>query len=293
MQTITTGLLAFVSPVRRDANGEATWPNRLTGDQPERWTTAPGFPLLCAAEVHVWRACLNVAPLVLARRLAVLDATERARTLTFRSERVRDRYIAARGLLREILARYVNTASDRIAFQCNAYGKPALSGAYAATDLRFNLSHSGAVALYAIAIDRDVGVDIEQVSTALSQEHIAEQFFSRFEVEALRALPPHVQQQAFFACWTRKEAFVKARGLGLSLPLSRFSVNLTPNQPARLLDADPPSELERWSMTAVSAGPGYEAALVVEGSDWRLKCRDWKEQAARDESKVSASNYSI
>lgn len=229
-------------------------------------------------EVHVWRASLVSRP---DRHLLwqVLSEEERSRAGRFVFDRDREHFVVARGLLRRLLGRYLDRDPASIEFRYSAFGKPELSGALAAEGFRFNLSHSGGLALYALAREREIGVDIEQFRDNLDEMEIAERFFSRAEVAALRALPPSAENKGFFTCWTRKEAYIKAKGEGLSTPLDRFDVSLAPGQPARLLmTREAPEERERWSLREIDPGPGYTAAIAVEGHDWKLRL--WRESPA-------------
>jgi phosphopantetheine--protein transferase-like protein len=144
-------------------------------------------------------------------------------------------------------------------------------------DLRFNVSHSDGLALYAIARGREVGVDVEQLRELPRAERIAERFFSTEETAALKAEPAERRVEAFFTCWTRKEAYIKARGDGLAHPLDQFAVSLVPGEPARLWvagDGDA-REIARWSLDALPLAPGYVAALAARGRGWRLTTRSW------------------
>jgi 4'-phosphopantetheinyl transferase len=133
------------------------------------------------------------------------------------------------------------------------------------------------VALYAVTRAREVGIDVELIRSDLKIEQIAERFFSHHEIATLRALPTELRQSAFFRCWTRKEAYIKATGKGLSLPLDQFEVSLTPGEPAALLSTQPdPNEAQRWSLRELTPAPGYAAALAVEGHGWCLACWDWR-----------------
>ncbi len=237
------------------------------------WSQPPGVPALPRGEVHVWRAVLDTSERHRKGLLATLSPDERARADRFHFERDRVHFITGRGWLRAILARYLETAPAALRFHYGPHGKPRLAGAFS-DRLRFNVSHSHGLALYAVAVDRELGVDIERIEPRL--EHgIAERFFSPGEVATLRALPRHVQREAFFTCWTRKEAYVKARGKGLTLRLDQFDVSLSPGEPAALLrTAGDPDEALRWSLRELAPGPGYSAALVAEGRDWELQCWD-------------------
>ena len=215
---------------------------------------------------QVWRVSLKQNAAALDEFQSVLDDDEGRRAERFRFEKDRAHYLAARGALRLLLSRYLDVPPEAVAFEYNAYGKPALSAAFAARDLRFNLSHSGELALYAFTHGRDVGVDIEWTGRRLDQpEQIAERYFSPADRAALRRLPDELKRQGFFNAWTRKEAYIKARGMGLYLALDQFDVSLDPAQPARLLATrDDPAQASRWQMRDLAPGAGYVAALVVE-----------------------------
>jgi 4'-phosphopantetheinyl transferase len=121
-----------------------------------------------------------------------------------------------------------------------------------------------------------VGIDLEYIRSDLAVEQIAERFFSRREIATLRALPIDLRTYAFFLCWTRKEAYIKARGEGLSLPLDQFDVSLIPGEPAALLNTQRDLyEVSRWSLQELTPAPGYAAALAVEGHGWHLACWQW------------------
>jgi 4'-phosphopantetheinyl transferase len=206
------------------------------------WGRSPADLRLARDEVHVWRASLSLPAARVQDLRRTLAADELSRAERFHLPNDRQRFIAARGVLRAILGRYLKVEPGQIHFCYSAYGKPALdSGAGHDAGLHFNLAHSGQLALYAVAPSRRIGVDLERIRADLDYEQIAEQSFAPHERGALRAVPAHLKPEAFFNCWTRKEAYVKARGEGLSMPLDRFAVSLAPGEPARLLHtpADP------------------------------------------------------
>jgi 4'-phosphopantetheinyl transferase len=237
-----------------------------------RWLTPPRSPRLSADEVHVWRASLMRREEEMMTLLRSLSEDELRRADRFHFARDRARFIAARGILREILGRYLHTPPERVRFDYNAYGKPELLDAEERERLRFNLSHAGSVALYAVASEREVGVDVETLRDDFACAEVAARFFSRREVEALTALPEHAHTRGFYNCWTRKEAYIKARGMGLSLPLDCFDVSLAPGEPAALLatrGTEPEAAL--WSLREIELETGYVAALAVEGGGWRLR----------------------
>jgi len=224
---------------------------------------------LGADEVHVWLAKLDDYPADSLRLL--LAADERARATRFHFNEHRNHYTVTRGLLRKLLAAYLSLPAEEIRFSYAEKGKPALEESQRSS-LNFNLAHSQGMAVYAFCRNREVGVDLEFIREDLADEKIAERFFSPSEIDALAKLPPDLRKQAFFDCWTRKEAYIKARGEGLSMPLNEFDVSLRPGEAAALLrNHKEPAEVTRWSMQSLDVPAGFVAALVVEGHDWRLR----------------------
>ena len=178
--------------------------------------------------------------------------------------------------MRDILARYLSLAPEEILFQVSQFGKPFLVDEHFSRGLTFNLSHSHELGLVAIAIQRAVGIDIEHLRADLVDEQVARRFFSQHEVETYLSLPPEIRKEAFFNCWTRKEAYIKAIGEGLSMPLDQFDVSLTPGEPARLIATRPdPAQALHWNLYALHPGNGYTAALVVNGSPTVLQFWHW------------------
>ncbi len=243
------------------------------------WCLPPQTLVLGRDEVHVWRARLDQqTPSQIQSFLHNLAADEQARAEKFYFERDRERFIVARGVLRAILGSYLNRAPECLSFSYSSHGKPALAEESGRDAIRFSVSHSRGVALYAVTSGREVGIDLEHIRFDLAVAEIVERFFSQREVATLRTLPTEVQRQAFFNCWTRKEAYIKARGEGLSLPLDQFDVSLVPGEPAAILDTQrDPSEASRWSLQELTAAVGYVAALAVEGHGWRLTCWQWSD----------------
>lgn len=237
------------------------------------WRTPPQKLLLPPGEVHVWRAPLKHPRGGLQYLYKTLTSDERERAARFHFERDRRRFIAARGQLRKILGYYLSLEPGSLRFAYASYGKPYLTDECGGQWLRFNVSHAGELALYVISRCREVGVDIEEIKTDIEHQQIARYFFSEREVTALSSLPEHLQQRAFFLCWTRKEAYIKGIGEGLSLPLHSFDVSLAPEEPVALLAIrDKEREASRWTLRGLEPGTGYEAALVAEGHDWELRC---------------------
>ena len=239
----------------------------------ELWSLPPDDLTLAGRDVHVWRASLTVSEARLADFHAILADDERVRAARFRNPLHGAHYTVGRGVLRMLLGRYLRRQPPDIHFSYSGYGKPFIKDAAAP---RFNLSHSQEVALYAFTLRREIGIDIEYVRPVPSRDQIAKQFFSPNEIQALRALPAAQQDTGFFNCWTRKEAYIKAHGEGLSLPLHQFDVTLAPGEPAALLETRVALDrADRWTLQALWPGANYAAALVVEGRDWTLSTWQW------------------
>jgi 4'-phosphopantetheinyl transferase len=242
---------------------------------PPRWSLAPETVTLESGEVHVWRVESDLSAVHIADLGQTLAPDERIRADRYKFQKDHDHFIVARAALREILSRYLHESPGRLRFDYDSFGKPSLAGGNG-DELRFNVSHSHEIVLIAVTRGRDIGVDIERIRPDMATFDIAERFFSRLEAEALRALPMDRQAEGFFNGWTRKEAYLKALGKGLSMPLDQFVVSLSPGEPACLLKAEgDPREGSRWSMWDLRAGPDYVAALVVAGQDCRLRCWQW------------------
>ncbi len=224
--------------------------------------------------IPVWRVRLDRAPSSCARLEDVLSPEELERARRFRFERDRRRFTLARGALRAILGGYLEVDPRSVVFNYGPQGKPRLAGG--SSGLRFNVAHSGELALIAVSRGRELGVDVEYMRSLTWAGEIAGRFFSPREAATFRSLPAHLAQAAFFACWTRKEAYIKARGGGLSIPLDGFEVSFGPGNPAVLLDVQgDPSEASRWGMAELQPAPGYAGALVAQGKDWHVSLRDW------------------
>ena len=244
------------------------------------WCAAPSDLKLSRDEVHVWRAALDRSPACEQRLFATLTPDEQTRANRFYFKHDRSHFIVARGVLRDVLGRYLGAQPDSLRFEYTEYGKPLLVKEFRDAGISFNLSHAKGVALLAITAGREIGVDVEWIRPGVTEEEIAERFFSTDEVRVLRALPKNAQEEAFFNCWTRKEAYIKAKGEGLSMPLDRFAVTLAPGSAAELLyTVGDPQEASRWRLLELFPGPGFVGAVAVEGHDWQLKCLGWSESA--------------
>ena len=246
------------------------------------WQPPPAEPALAAGDVHVWRIALDPPADAIAALARTLSDDEHGRAARFHFDRDRVAFTVARGALRTLAGRYLDEPPARLAFGYRERGKPYLTAPPGAPGLRFNLSHSGQRALVCFACDRELGVDIELRRELSDLRSLARTAFSPAEYAALCRLPPDAQPHAFFTCWSRKEAVIKATGEGVA-QLAAFDVSLAPGEPARLLrfDGEPP-DAPRWSLHDLPAIPGYAAALAVErapGAAPRITCWDWAPHA--------------
>jgi 4'-phosphopantetheinyl transferase len=231
--------------------------------------------LLDAGEVHVWSVALGSGG---PPEWNVLSTDEQVRAERYAFADDRDRFVAARGALREILASYVGCTPEGIAFRYGARGKPALAGDVGrARGLRFNLTHSHALAMIAVTREGEVGIDVEHVRAVADAEAIVRREFSRAEQQEFSTVPPGDRARAFLNAWVRKEAVLKATGEGLARPLSDVEVTLSPvNAPRLLALAADPTASSRWSLVAASPASDYVAALAVEARGVRVWLRSWR-----------------
>jgi 4'-phosphopantetheinyl transferase len=235
----------------------------VTPAKPSLWCFPVELPRLERGEIHVWRTDLNEQSDGLQSFLRVLNETERTRAERFHFKKDRDRFVIARGILRMILGRYLYVEPERLQICYGPHGKPALADVHNKDRLYFNVSHSHSLTLYAMARERELGIDVEYVRQGLAIESIARQVCSPGEIEKLLKLPPNQRNQAFFNCWTRKEAYVKAVGKGLAFPLDQLEVSFAPNESAALL-RESGKIVSGWSLRDLSPGPGYVAAIAIE-----------------------------
>lgn len=216
-----------------------------------------------AVEVIVTR--LDVRSEALCAGAAVLSDEERDRARRFAFDRDRQRFVVARGVLRGLLAARLGVRAQAVELVYGERGKPALAPRFAASGLRFNVSHCEDVAVYGFSSGGEVGVDVEAVRAMPDADDVATRVFSGRENAAYRALDRRDRPLGFFQCWTRKEAFIKALGHGMYYPLDRFDVSLAPGEPAELLRVEQsPEDRRRWRMTGFFPVPGFVAAVVAE-----------------------------
>ena len=213
--------------------------------------------------VDLWWENIDSRPQRISEFWKMLSEDERNRAERFRFDHHRERFIIQRGRLREILSGYGDIPPGAIRFRNGSGGKPEIEGDNPI--IRFNLSHSGGYVLYAVACGREVGVDVEVVRPKPKAAGLVARFFSPNEKRAFRKLEPCEEEAAFYAGWTRKEAYVKALGKGLRFPLDQFDVSLKSGDQEALLHVEgAPEELRRWSLRDIDLGPGFKAALAVE-----------------------------
>lgn len=228
--------------------------------------------ILPGDEVHVWQVDLIAWEKEAGSLFELLDAEERERTTRFKFPAPRNQFLISRALLRQALGRYRRIDARDMRFLTNANGKPILAES---CDLHFNLSHSAGVTVFAVARHRQVGVDVERIRMDADALGLAERFFSPPEVQWLRSQPAAQLIPSFFACWTAKEAYIKAQGEGLSLPLSSFGVLPQGRSGLQLQVYGDPEESRRWAIWQLDLGPDVRAALAVEGENCRVRLGKW------------------
>jgi 4'-phosphopantetheinyl transferase len=234
------------------------------------------FPGLATDQIHVWRVPLNQNPIRIPEFKELLSPDERARAERFRFDKDRNQFIESRAALRLLLSQYLNISPTALTLSKAAHGKPALANGQSNSGLRFNLSRRDGLALVAVARNREIGVDVELIQAGLPIFEIANVSFSENELAELQSLPEAQQAAGFYNCWTRKEAYVKARGEGFSFPLKQFDVSLTPGAAAKLLEVrGSNTEVDRWTLQDVAAGDGYVAALMFESPNATIIYKDW------------------
>lgn len=236
-------------------------------------------------DIHLWTIALDRPAERCAQDAELLSDEEAVRAARFRFARDRGRFIVGRAALRRILGHYMGEAPEALRFSYGRWGKPGLDGPQAGPPLAFNLSHSRELALLAVAHDCALGADVEWVRNSDDLERLAQRFFAPPEVAELSGIGPSRYATAFFACWTRKEAFLKAFGAGLSVPLDGFCVSVDPDKPARLHStAWRPGEAERWVLADVAIDTGIRAAIAIDrpigqAQSWHLADRPEPGQA--------------
>lgn len=239
-----------------------------------------GDMVCCSDDIHVWLASFDLKGTEPTTFLNVLSADEKERADRYISAEARRRFVAARGTLRCLLARYLSTEPADIVFAYNSHGRPTVASPATKGDVVFNLSHSAEKVLYAISGGPEIGVDLERVRS-MDFIGISKRFFSHAEAALLSSLPENGRREAFFECWTRKEAFVKAQGTGLHLDLSQVEVSLGPGVPPQIVRIrGNEADAGLWSLYDIDAGEGFKAALAVKSRRARLILRDYPPDTA-------------
>ena len=227
-------------------------------------------------EVHLWSARLDGMERCGGNLERILSRGEKARADRFRFERDRVHYATGQGILRSLLGSYLDVEPGAVVFDRERNGKPMLSSRSGQGPIRFSMSRSGGLALYAFSRDKELGVDVERIDPIPEMDRIVERFFSPREIRDYYRIPVNGRAEAFFRCWTRKEAFLKATGEGLFRPLDTFSVSIRSDESPRIVENRmQPEATDAWSVRELSSEEGYLAALVVQGPQFRLRCMQW------------------
>ncbi|MGH9967417.1 MAG: 4'-phosphopantetheinyl transferase family protein [Pyrinomonadaceae bacterium] len=241
------------------------------------WPLPDDQPALGSAQAHVWRASLDQPAVAMENLYKVLSPDERAKVGRFHFGKDRRHFIVARACLRKLLGQYLAIEPAELRFAYGAYGKPHLDPTMLdpPAKLKFNLAHAGGLAVFAFTRLGEIGVDLELIKP-ITADDIVRRFFSAAEVASFDQLPADDRALAFFNCWTRKEAFIKAKGMCLSLPLDQFDVTLAPDQEVSLLRTRwDENEAARWSLRTLEIGDSYVGAVALESHDWQLVCCDF------------------
>ncbi len=235
------------------------------------WRSAVASDFVPSLVPSLFRLSLSAAPTAVQALLPLLSTDEHQRAAAFYSPDDRNKYITSRGGLRVVLATVLGAEAREIAFEYGQHGKPALAVPWNAGGIHFNVSHSGEFALIVVSKGTRVGVDVEFERTDVELEKLARRFFSDSDCERLLTLPEAEWMRAFYRCWTRKEAYIKAVGIGLSIGLSSFDVSLEEGHPAQLMATRPEAEeAKRWEMADIVMEKDYSAAMCWEKRDKRM-----------------------
>ncbi len=248
---------------------------------------APWFPeserlALSRGELHVWHGSLDLPEAFHCDLEAQLTPEEHQRAAKFLTSQAREHFVAARGILRQLLGAYLGISAEEVALRYGPQGKPSLAPGHDSR-IRFNASHSGGMGMLVFAQEHEVGADLEHTRADVEGMEIAARFFSQEEKAELAKLPPELRNEAFFRCWTRKEAYVKARGEGMGIPLESFTVRFADDHEQQVIDETG----RRWSCYGIELPRGFTGAVVAAGQSWRLRQREWRpgektRAAARD-----------
>lgn len=232
------------------------------------------IPLLKTNNVHIWSFTFETYDDIVQYHFHLLSEDEKERANRFRFYKDKQCYVVTRGVLRLLSAQYLNNNPKDIIFNYEAFGKPLYKEE---TNLKFNVSHSGNRALIGFVKNHPLGVDIEKIKNDFDIFEVAENYFSKSEIESLHNIPKEEQYKGFFRCWTRKEAFIKAKGSGLSFPLDTFSVSIDSDTDAILLRTEwDKNEKNNWKLESFIPAEGYMAALITDSSVKHIDYLDWE-----------------
>jgi 4'-phosphopantetheinyl transferase len=239
------------------------------------WSPAPKMLVFPVNRIDIWKVDLNQAATE-NPGASILSIDEQERAVRFHFEKDRIHFSRCRSALRNLLAVYLTMPPDEIHFEYQASGKPQLAPEQNPNALQFNVSHSGGVALIAIGSEHRLGVDIEKIRPDIDAEALAERFFSVRERAGLRVLPDDLRARGFFACWTRKEAFLKATGTGLSFPLADFSVTTHPDHEPELEELEGNFDAgKQWLLKDLGVGDEHHASVAIDNPQTRLETYRW------------------
>jgi 4'-phosphopantetheinyl transferase len=243
------------------------------------WRHPPPLIQLSPMEAHLWCASLDGSEEEVSGYFKHLSDQEKARAENFKFETDRRRFISGRGILRLILSNYLGALPAELMFRYSNTGKPSLGGGFEDLGIQFSLSHSHGIGLYALTMQHAIGVDLEKIRSGTDPQAIARRFFTPREFLDLQSLPISVQETAFHHAWTRKEAYLKATGEGITESLSKIEVSLTPDEPPRLHQVEgKPGEAAAWMLQALQPAHGYIGAVAVRQRGARLACWQWHGQ---------------
>ena len=238
------------------------------------WSSPLSSLQLTSNHVHVWMVDVPSNKVNEAAFFSLLSEDEKERANKFRFEKDRLTYITAKATLRKLIAQYLNGKPNEITFQYNKQGKPSI---VSEIGLKFNVSHSGEKVLIGFALNHEIGVDIEYNKRKVKLEEVAKRFFSQTEYEKMIQIPESLWRNAFFNCWTRKEAFIKAKGGGLSIPLSQFEVTLQPNEKPELqIIRWNQEDVPNWDLQAFNCTEDYTGAVIVHHTALNYKYFEWE-----------------
>ena len=234
------------------------------------WPLSNSAPKLSGGEVHIWRVDLDMPDDRWQALTSLLSDNEHAKAQRFHFAKHRRRHTVSHAALRILLGQYLARPPRDIDFRHNAHGKPRLAGE--GQRIKFNLSHTEDIMLAAFVLDSEVGIDIEAVTRHVDYMGVGQRWFSALESHTLQSLPEQERVDAFFRAWCRKEAYIKARGEGMSHPLQRFSVALDKHGPRLVEHLDDNRETSRWTFIDIDVAKNYRATVVAETANWQVDC---------------------